>query len=131
MSLQAIANRLRVDRPTLNRMVKEAQQENSPLLVEGVHYQLVKKKVRSKVMVLNQSAFMQAYRLYTACRTSQNGVTVTEFCRIKRINAATTKKFIDENQSQLVSRDVVARSSRGWRILRPDVLLEVMPLDSL
>ncbi len=126
ISVKDLSRVLRTHRTTLLRVVKNAQQDPRSPLREGKHYRFVDGRLK----VTDGSLFVRAYRLHLAHRDSQNGVSLTQFCREQKLNAAKIKDFIESHQETLRSEDLISRSGKGWRIIKPSFFMEKI-LDQL
>ncbi len=126
--LQSVARSLKTHRNTLTRTVQESSKDPRSPLKEGHHYRLTRK---GRVKVLDIEGFISAYRLYVAHRENLVGTSLTEFCRMQRLNARTVKALIEQRREELQAQQIVTRHHRGWRILNPNAFLETIFNDLL
>jgi hypothetical protein len=126
--LQSVAKSLKTHRNTLVRTVWESNKDPRSPLKEGHHYRLTNK---GRVKILDIEGFISAYRLYLAHRENLIGTSLTEFCRMQRLNAQTVKALIEQKQDELQAKQIVIRHYRGWRILNPNIFCEAIFNDLL
>ncbi len=123
-----VAKWLKTHRKTLTRTVRESHKDPRSPLKNNVHYRLTKE---GRVKILDAEGFASAYRLYLAYRDLPVGISLTNFCKLQKLNAQTVKALIEQKQAELESSQIVTRHYRGWRILKPSVFLENILNDCL